>query len=244
MANYLDLVLKLLAKAEGTNNDAERETYLAKAQELATNHQIEQGLIDRGLADRGQQVSEGFVQKRFCEERNTKLIKAKRDLVCWLADVNNCYVVLGYKRAYLEVTGHESDVLLVHHLYASILLQLQRAMAQAEDAGHVVGGLQGWRVSFAHGYVRRVGLRLNDAKLARMNAADSAPGSALVLRDRAALSKEFAEGTYGTLRKGRRIPRSDNNVFGRVSGDEAGQRADLGGDRLGAGTTNRKEIGS
>src|SRR6185312_13321348 len=219
MANYLDLITKLLAKAENPAcTPQEAEAFIAKAQELATNHSIEQALIDRARAASGAKVAvaEGFKQIRLCTERNTKLIKAKRQLVAWLADVNNCFVVMGYRRAYLEVTGHESDVIMLEHLFASLLIQMQRAMGQAEGRGEVVGAIGEWRVSFAHAYVRRVGVRLTDIKNARMAASDTAgsPGTALVLRDRAQLSKDFAEGIIGPTRKGRRIPTADTNVWG------------------------------
>jgi hypothetical protein len=242
MANALDLITKLLAKAESTTPE-EAEALIAKAQELATTYAIEQAVIDAARAVRGE-AREGFKQIKLCTERNTKLIKAKRHLVMYLADVNSCFVVMGPRRAYLEVSGHESDVAMLEHLFASLLLQMQRSMLQAEARGLVVGQIGEWRVSYAHGYVRRVGYRMMDAKNASVRAADAGtPGTAVVLRNRAQLSKEWAENQYNGLVAGRRIPTSDKNVYGRMAGDEAGRRADLGGERLGA-STNRKEIGS
>jgi hypothetical protein len=243
MANPIDLITKLLAKAESTTPE-EAEVLIGKAQELATKYAIEQGIIDQARAARGEAVREGFKRIRLCTERNTPLIKAKRQLVNWLANVNNCFVVMGHRRAYLEVTGFESDIIMLEHLFASLLLQMQRSMGQAEARGEVYGTVASWRVSFAYGFVDRVGVRLLDAKKAQTREADAGtPGTALVLRNRAQLAKEFAEGYYeGGLTKGRRIPRSDNNVYGSISGDRAGRNADLGGDRL--GSTSRKEIGA
>jgi hypothetical protein len=242
--DFVNVVAALLAKAERTDVPEEAEAYIAKAQELATKHAIEQGMIDAARRANGQQPSEGFKQVDLCTERNTPLIKAKRELVMWLAEMNHCYVVMGPRRAYLRVTGHESDVIVLEHMFASLLLQMQRSMGQSEANGLVVGPLGGWRVSFAFGFIRRVGTRLRAAMAAQHTGADSTPGSALVLRDRAALSKQFVESQYeeGTLRKGRKIPSGDNNMFGRSAGDVAGRNADLGGARI--GTTNRKEIGS
>lgn len=243
MANPIDLITKLLAKAESTTPE-EAEALIGKAQALATKYQIEQGMIDLARAASGQQPTEGFKVIRLCTERNTKLIKAKRQLVMWLADVNNCFVVMGHRRAYLEVTGHESDVVLLEHLFASLLVQMQRAMLQAEAQGMVVGQIGEWRVSFGHGFVRRVGVRLLDAKnAAQREAATTTTGTDLVLRNRAQVAKAHAEAQYTNLTKGRRIPTHDKNVFGRAAGDEAGRRADLGGQRLGS-TTGRQEIGS
>jgi hypothetical protein len=234
----IDTIVALLAKAERTDNEHERDAYLAKAQELQTKYAIEQGMLD---AARPQQEREAINQMRFCEERNTPLIKAKRQLVLWLADVNNCFVILGHRRAYLEVTGHQSDLVMVQHLYASILLQMQRAMQQAEGRGDVVGALAGWRVSYAHGYVRRVAVRLLAAKTRQMaETSTGTPGSALVLVNRAEVAKQAAEGLYGDLKKARKIPNSDNNEFGRYAGNRDGHNADLGGDRIGAATTRRE----
>lgn len=235
----IDTIVALLAKAERTDNEHEREAYLAKAQELQTKYAIEQGMIDRARGD--QTATETIVQARFCEERNTPLIKAKRNLVMWLAEVNNCFPVMGYRRAYMEITGFESDVRMVQNLYSSILLQLQTAMQAAERRGEPVGTVASWRVSYAHAYVRRVGNRLLAAKHAATSGADSAPGSALVLVNRADRAKTHAEEVYGGLRKGRRIPTSDNNAAGREAGYRDGNRADLGGERL---SGSRKEIGS
>lgn len=244
MANPIDLITKLLAKAESTTPE-EAEALIAKAQDLATKYAIEQSIIEQARAASGQAPQEGFKRIRLCTERNTKLIKAKRQLVQWLGQVNNCFVVLGHRRAYMEVTGHESDVIMLEHLFASLLLQMQRAMGQAEVRGEAVGPLEGWRVSFAHGYVNRVGNRLEQAKNTRVRTATGeGTGTALVLRNRAQVAKEFAEEYYaGTLAKGRKIPTNDSNPWGRMAGDQAGRNADLGGDRLGA-STNRREIGS
>jgi hypothetical protein len=171
MANALDLITKLLAKAESTTPE-EAEALIAKAQELATTYAIEQAVIDAARAVRGE-AREGFKQIKLCTERNTKLIKAKRHLVMYLADVNSCFVVMGPRRAYLEVSGHESDVAMLENLFASLLLQMQRSMLQAEARGLVVGQIGEWRVSYAHGYVRRVGYRMMDAKNASVRAADA-----------------------------------------------------------------------
>lgn len=240
MANPIDLITKLLAKAESTTPE-EAEALIAKAQDLATKYAIEQSIIEQARAASGQAPQEGFKRIRLCTERNTKLIKAKRELVQWLGQVNNCFLVLGHRRAYMEVTGHESDVIMLEHMFASLLLQMQRAMGQAEGRGEAVGPLEGWRVSFAHGYVRRVGNRLIQAK-DRVTATEGT-GTDLVLRNRAQVAKAHAEEYYAdTLKKGRKIPTNDSNPWGRYAGDQAGYSADLGGERV--GTSNRKEIGS
>lgn len=235
----IDTIVALLAKAERTTNEHERDAYLAKAQALQTKYAIEQSMLD---AARPQQEREAIVRARFCQERNTPLIKAKRQLVLWLAEVNNGFVIMGPSRSYLEVTAHQSDLVMIQHMYASLLLQMQRAMQRAEERWEVVGPLAGWRVSYAHGYVRRVGVRLVEAKRAQQaDTASTTPGTALVLVNRAELAKRNAEDGYGELRKARKMPISDHNEHGRYAGNRDGRNADLGGDRIGTSTT-RKEL--
>lgn len=239
MADIVGIVEKLLAKAERTDNQAEKETYLGKAQELITKHAIEQELIERARVARGEERQEAIAVAYFCQERNTKLIKAKRQLVMWLAQFNNGYVVMGAGRSYLMVTAHESDLRMIQALYASMLTQMNTAMSQAEDRGEVVGALQGWRVSYAHGYVTRLAVRLLEAQ--KRAQGEQGPGTDVVLANREARAKNHYEEEFGAARKGRRIPTSDNNAYGRATGYADGARADLGGQRLGGG---RREVTS
>jgi len=242
MADITALVEKLLTKAENPAATAEEAaTYLAKAQELITKHAIEEGVLDRARAARGEARQETITSARFCEERNTKLIKAKRELVMYLAEVNNGYVLMARGRAYLEVHAHESDLRMIQALYASILVQMATAMSAAENIGEVVGPLAGWRVSYAHAYMRRVGMRLIDAKNATRRASETAtPGNALVLADRRDTVVQAYNAQFGEASKGRRIPTSARNEHGAATGRRDGQRADLGGERL--GSTSRREM--
>jgi hypothetical protein len=196
MADMVDIIVKLLAKAEGTSNEAERQTYLDKAQQLQTKYAIEQALLDRNRPQGTRR--EEIIWARFCEERNTKLIKAKRDLASALGRINNCFVVMGHGRAYIQVTGHASDVEMVRHMYASIVtyrMQLAKLAAQREHTS-------------------------------------AAPGTDLVLADRAALAEQGYREQFGGTAKGKRIPRSDSNPWGRSAGDRDGRSADVGGRKV------------
>jgi hypothetical protein len=240
--DFTRIVEGLLNKAEATTFPEERDALISKAQELITKHAIDEGILDMARAARGEARKETISSARFCEERNTKLIKAKRELIMYLAEVNNGYVVMGHGRAYMLVTAHASDLRMVQALYASIIVQMATAMNRAEAQGEVVGPLAGWRVSYAHGYVRKVGHRLIMAKRAAQAAA-SEPGTmstALVLADRKDAVQKAYNSQHGEARKGRKIPTSDRNPFGASTGRRDGQRADLGGERI--GTTERREL--
>lgn len=69
MADKMDIVRKLLAQAEGTSNEAEAATYLAKAQTLMTQYGIDEAiglpsgfeLLEQGRFRAGDHTSYGSV---------------------------------------------------------------------------------------------------------------------------------------------------------------------------------------
>lgn len=245
--DVVDKIRKLLAKAESTTEERERDLFLAKAQELQDKYAVDITL----LAAAGQIRQEAVVKLRFCEERNTPLIKAKRELVAWLCEVNRCKGIMGHRRAYIDVYGHESDAEMVRHLFGSIMLQLQTAMARDERVLEMTDmrpqqEMKGWRVSYAHGYVRRVGSRLVQAQqAAQTNATPTAgtPGTALVLADRRQAVERHVAEQFGKLRATRYRNEAHANPHGYQRGDLAGQQADIGGRGSVGGGAGRQELG-
>lgn len=236
-------IAHLLALAEDAaqqGNEQLRDTYLAKATGLQHKYAVDQILLEQ----QGEQVEE-IVFGDFCDESNTPLIKAKRQLVINLAFLYRGHTMMcgrwskekqKYdKRAYLRVHAHTSDLSWITQLYTSLILQLQTEMAKDERrefATKSAKGVSSWRVSYAHEWVRVVTTRL--AALNRQNEREHVPGAALALIDKGEKVKSFVEGTHA-LSKGKRIPTSDKNGAGRAAGREAGYRADLGQKRTGAG---------
>lgn len=226
-------IQKLLAWAEATFNEVEAATFLAKAQELQELYLIEQHELIRC----GQAAPEtiGFVVT--LEGKSTPLIKAKRELIWGLADLNRCRSTMAHDRSYVRIYGFDSDREIVLAMFNSIMLQLQTAMVSAEKVEYspVSGTLKGWRVSFAHGYVRRVLSRLVDAQ-ARRNA-DAArvatPGAELVLVNRAQMVKEHLDSTVKLKKNSGYRTDAMANRAGYASGDLHGTAADLGGSRVG-----------
>lgn len=217
----------LLAKAESTEHEGERDLLLAKAAELQNKYAI----ADELLARSGQKAREQVARERVCEERNTPLVKAKRELIVGLAGLYRCTTVMGPRRAYIEVWGHDSDRAFVLKMFNSLCLQMQTAMARDEREAYT-NNIKGWRVSYAHGYVRRVYSRLHAAQAKERQV--ETPGNALVLADRTSLvTKEMNAFYSDTLKKGRRY--KDNaaaNTGGFLAGRAAANEADLGGTRV------------
>ncbi len=232
----------LLAKAESTEHEAERNAYLEKAMALQEKYAVDATMAAE--AGRGRNVI--ITSRLFCQERNTPLIKAKRELIGGLAHLHRGKAFIGPGRSYIKVVAYEDDLDFIDAMYTSMLLQLQTAMARDERGsfsvrlhlGHVPAGeVKGWRVSYAHAYVRRVLSRLTIAKMnreretAEAEKSSGAPGSALVLASRVAAVDKWAP----SRGKGRGYSDNANgNMHGASSGYEAGGRADLGVKRIGS----------
>jgi RNase P subunit RPR2 len=226
----------LLANAESAakdGNEALRDTYLEKASALQMQYAIDAAMLRTGA------VREEIVSARFCEESNTPLVKAKRDLINMVAKYNRGHAVLTSamqpdrngnlkmnRRAYMEVFAHESDLRFITSLYTSLILQMQSMMANDERAlGKVPAN---WRVSYAHAWVNRVCQSLREINTRQSAAAEQKEaGTALVLRDRSAAVDAHLASLYGGLRKAS-VKRSAHNVQGAMAGRLAGANADLG----------------
>lgn len=228
----------LLANAEDAakrGDLAARDTYLQKATALQHQYAVDQIMLER----QGQQAEE-IVSSEFCRESNTPLVKAKRQLITCLADLyRGTAALVGEwdsgkrkmnKRACIQVWAHASDLEFITQLYTSFILQMQTEMARDERFTHEKV-TNGWRVSYAHAWVRRVYYRLLDLKAQQEKEASQRVGGTsaeLALRDKAAVVKKFANDEVGGFKKARRIPVSDTDPNGRAAGDAAGRRADLG----------------
>lgn len=228
----------LLAQAESfakLGNLAMRDTCLQKA--TALQHQY---AIDLVMAETHGQTTEEVEMQDFCEESNTPLIKAKRELIAAVAKLYRGEPALlettrfvggkwkRDKRAAIRVWAHASDLRFIAQLYTSLILQMQAEMARDEKLTHEKV-TNGWRVSYAHSWVFRVVTRLRAMEWAQAEQ-ETATGSGaeVMLRDKGALVKKHLEDGKLLTGTARRTPRSDNNASGRAAGDAAGWRADLG----------------
>lgn len=227
----------LLANAESAakdGNEALRDTYLEKASALQIQYAIDATMLRTGA------TREEIVSARFCEESNTPLVKAKRDLINNVSHYNRGRVVMVgamqwdktgklkmNHRAYMEVFAHESDLRFITSLYTSLILQMQTMMANDERA---YGGKipANWRVSYAHSWVSRVSVSLREIARRQSGAAEAKEaGTALVLRDRQEAVTAHLNDIYGNMRKSKTKVGAHNEAGARA-GRMAGANADLG----------------
>lgn len=233
-ARRIQGLLALAESAAKDGNEALRDTYLEKASALQIQYAIDATMLRTGEAR--EEITSGV----FCEESNTPLVKAKRDLINSVAFYNRGTCVLvgrmetgkdGVRRmnhrAFMQVYAHESDLRFITSLYVSLIVQMQTMMANDE---RVYGGKvpANWRVSYAHAWVSRVTQSLADIQWRQNNAAEAKEaGTALMLRDRSQAVRDHLDKLYGKMKSGK-TKRQAHNAAGAAAGRAAAANADLG----------------
>lgn len=230
--DYTSKVAALLAKAAGTSNEDEAATYRAKASELMLKMQIDEADVARAGK---QQTPEQIITRVVIGlKKGAFAIKARREIIYWIARLFNVRTTIASNRSYVQLYGYESDVMFVQALFSSLTMQLDMLL------GHMAGD-RSFKTSFAHGFARRVGERMQLSRKGQESEAEtSTPGTAIMLRDRKADVDTWFSGnvqTRGSSYKNTSI----RSGAGYMAGDAAGARADLGGGKLTAG--DRKSIG-
>jgi hypothetical protein len=234
--DILAKVRKILAKAEDpAATPAEAETYTAKAAELIAAYGIDRALL-AAEAPTSDPVGDRVVvlDPPYALDKASLLSSVAVRLRCW--SVQRVRYVDQTKEISLHMFGHDSDLLRVEVLYTSLLLQATALLARTPvPAGEHVAA---YRRSWLAGFTSAVSRRLAEAeKRARARAeqqerdASRTRSVELVLADRSAAVRRAVEDAYPSLRK---APSRQLSGSGGRAGWSAGQRADLGGTRVGA----------
>jgi hypothetical protein len=225
----LERVRALLAKAEATEYPAEAEALTAKAAEMMAAYGI-----DRALLGALRPESDKPTDKKL--DIDNPWGDVKKYLLAGLAMAMRCQVVQTQRKtgARLHVFGYESDIERAEMLWTSLQVQMARALAQEYVPD---GGGRAWRRSWMLGYCTAVISRVKAAEATAVKKSDetetaSGKSTALVLADRSLVIRSSVKREYPNLRKARTT--YSGNGYG--DGHAAGQRADIGGSRLGGGS--------
>jgi hypothetical protein len=236
----VDRVGKLLAQAEGTDNEHEAAAFVERAQQLATEHAVDLELARARQRDRQHRGGgEPLIQERLqVGERGRRGNRHRVLLYTVVAGANDVLVNVAHDSTYVLGFGHRSDLEVVERLWSSLAVQMAAAAQRRMDAGEHrtarVSGLS-WRLSFYDGFIDAVGGRLQRARaaaIAQTTPAQSTgePSAALVLRQKGERVKSFydtasdARGSWRGAWSGR--TRSSGSAV--ASGRADGARADLG----------------
>ncbi len=239
-------VRKILAKAEDpATTPEEAETYTAKAAELIATYGI-----DRALLAESAPGSDVVGDRVVVLDAPYALDKA--NLLSGVATALRCRAVqrtrydADGKQLSMHLFGYESDLGRAEVLYTSLLLQATSMVRRsyAPPGENVAAYRRSWLAGFTSAVIRR--LQESEERAARSAQSAQADGAAaggrsvsLVLADRSVAVRSAVEREYPHLRKAQ--ARSLSGSGGR-SGFLAGQRADLGGSRVGRGV--RGQIGA
>lgn len=236
----LDRIRALLAKAESTTHDGEREVYLAKAIELIAKYGIDEALL-AAKADTRQIPG----HRRITIDGAYS--KEKASLLGWLVEAFGGQAVLhnrGRKAVAVTLIGFEADLERTELLYTSLLLQAMRQLAQVRPEadpwaweGPSRQSVAAFRRSWFVGFASRVTTRVRAAEKGAVQEATRTEGTstALVLVDRKAQVEQYKVELFPKLGKPR-THKVDPHAY--RQGTQAGDRADIGGKRVGA-TTRR-----
>ncbi|MCU1591004.1 MAG: hypothetical protein JWP11_2260 [Frankiales bacterium] len=236
----VDRVGKLLAQAEGTDNEHEAAAFVERAQQLATEHAVDLELARARQRERQHRGGgEPMAQERLqVGQRGRRGNRHRVLLYTVVAHANDLLVNVAGDSTYVLGFGHRTDLEVVERLWTSLAVQMTAAAQRRMDSGEHrtahVSGLS-WRLSFYDGFIDAVGERLQGAReaaiaQARPTAPAGEPSAALVLREKAQRVKSFYESASdarGSWR-GASSGRTRSSRTARASGRTDGARADLG----------------
>ena len=236
----VDRVGKLLAQAEGTDNEHEAAAFVERAQQLATEHAVDLELARARQRERQSRGGgEPLVQERLeVGQRGRRGNRHRVQLYAVVAASNDVLVNVAHDSSYVLGFGHRSDLDVVERLWSSLAVQMTAAAQRRMDRGeHRAAGIAGlsWRLSYYDGFTAAVGERLQRARKraiaqTRPAAVAGEPSAALVLRAKGERVKSFydtASQARGSWR-GAWAGRTQSSADAAASGRADGARADLG----------------
>lgn len=239
----LDRIGKLLAQAEGTDNEHEADAFVTRAQELATSYAVD---LEQARARQAARRDRAGAVDSFEQRTVTVGERAKRGnrqlvlLYVIVARANEVMVNVAHDSTFVVGFGYPADLDVVEQLWASLATQLAGAAGRRLRAGeHRAAGVPAvsWRLSFYDGWLVAVQERLTTARARALRAVDAAPAEGpfeqrpgeLVLRAKAERVREFhdhASQARGSWRGARASHQSSGQAFS--AGHRDGQLARLG----------------
>jgi hypothetical protein len=235
-------VRKLLAKAEGTDNQEEADAFFAKAEEIMLANALDEALIRHKTGQASFEV--GVEEVEFAGIFRSMQLNA----TSWIAQGFG-FKCTKTKRGtvdVLKVYGVVSELKEAMTIITSLQIQCARAMKRFEreykDDRPWAGKQQLYvaRRSFIMGYGEVAGARIKASRQRIIDEIVKTDDSLLpVLRDTSSAIEEFIQNMYPNLRKGRRSRIGvDNRGYG--AGGDSAMTADIGNARI----AGRKELGA
>jgi hypothetical protein len=237
--SVIEKVKKLMALADNAGTEAEAELAFEKAQALMVKHAISE--LQLTPAER-----EKIVERRIDLPQRDEIRRAKLLLFNELCRANRCQSLSSSRSQ--TVIGFKSDVDFVEMLFASVMIQYagertrawKAYRAETDEWDRVSRHI--WVNAFAWAYAQRVGQRLREAARREVESQDAAaPGTALVLVDRAKEAEDWMHEQYPRLKTKSLSVRGNRHA--NSAGHDAANRADISGGRGNLGGGRAGELG-
>lgn len=240
---------KLLRHAEGAATPAERDTFFAKAQELATFHSIELAVARAAQDVRPEDQRPTFELVRLGHRGQHSNVRFVALMVA-IARANDLRCSIRGDNTGVTLYGFRGDIDVVKTLYASLVLQMVRdADAYIRSGAHRPVHGRTARAAFYAGWANRIGQRLTQAQWmaqvtsgAASETVDQATGELQGSKGLALVAKDVEVANYydymkrqhgvrGTWRGGGQIHDGHSVARGRAAAERArlGQPRELDG---------------
>lgn len=214
----------LLAKAESTEFPEERDSFIAKAQELMTKYAIEEASLRQGKS--ADEVTVEHIQINMDQIKYTKALAL---LITAVAKAQNAYVVFtrksGNQRGYAFCTifGSPSALDLCAMLISSLHKQMEISLAKTPIPEGVHG--KTFRNNFVIAFAQEIHARLDQAKQETIRG-ETEKSAALVLMNEAERSEQAGRQFFWSIGKASG-PTGRFSPEGYRAGKQAGQNASL-----------------
>ncbi|GAB3818871.1 hypothetical protein GCM10028820_21940 [Tessaracoccus terricola] len=165
---------KLLRHAEGASTEAERDTFFAKAQELATLHSIELA-VARAAHESGEAaLAPTFEAVRLGHRGKPSNVRFV-NLMLAVASANDLRCTIRTDNTVVTLYGFGSDIRVAKTLYVTLVLQMiADGDAYIRSGAHKPVHGRTARVAFYEGWTTRIGARLRQARRAARVAREDA----------------------------------------------------------------------
>lgn len=229
--SILTRIQALLDKAASTDYEAEADTYLAKAQQLMIRYSVDQAALAavRGSTHRD---PEPVTSREFPIGQS----RPDQVLLTAAAVATDSQVFIRAERrpgqrqrrsSVAVIVGTDTDITHTRALYASLTMQRENALRHNNNtADHPRSFNHSFRLSFAV----RVHERLTEM---HAHATDEVPGAALVLANKAQQVEAYVREQFPRVKA---TSLSASSSAGILAGQQAGNRAALGGTTISADT--------
>ena len=251
----LDRLAKLLNQAENAATEAEADAFMRKAQELATQYEIDLEIARQHTADLTKR--ETPVRERITLHTGSKGRNSRPQLVGLMTEIalaNGMKIDVANDSSYVVLYGFTSQIEAAQAIYASLAVQMtsaaneylrtkayldEKVYRETRDSwGYTYGQFtaptpQMARKAFLQAFAERVGDRLREAVretkavvIDSPTATDAPTTGALVLQGRDLVVADF----YSTASNARGTYRKNRDVYvssARSAGTAAGSRARL-----------------